>query len=326
LWDVSRGSAEVGGALFELAGYSATLSGTIAAESISSDGALVANRTKETVQIWDVKARRQARPPLKHGGYVRSASFVDGGRLLVVGGDDKAAAVWDMRVVGDAPKFALSHTANVDGVEVSPDGRTVLTRSDDGFARLWDATTGRALFPPLEHSCALRFGMFIAGGRAVMTRSRDDVNCPRVAILWNVATGQRYSTMDMTGASAVGFSPSGTLMFSDHRPGGSEFQDDGTVSIMRVWNANSGELRFIEPFTSKDNVIAAAFTPDGTHLMIASGRQVSLWAVSATRLQSTLGASTRLCLKPEFRRQNLGETAPEASERYIACERRRGRK
>ena len=37
------------------------------------------------------------------------------------------------------------------GAAFDADGRRVLTWSEDGTARLWDAATGQALTPPLKH-------------------------------------------------------------------------------------------------------------------------------------------------------------------------------
>ncbi len=65
----------------------------------------------------------------------------------------------------------------------SPDGKTVITGSEDGTARLWDASTGRPLGPPLTHQGAVRAVAFSPDGKTVITGSRDGT-----ARLWDVAT------------------------------------------------------------------------------------------------------------------------------------------
>ena len=45
---------------------------------------------------------------------------------------------------------AMQHGTNVVSAKFSPDGRRIVTASDDGTAQVWDAQTGRRLTEPLS--------------------------------------------------------------------------------------------------------------------------------------------------------------------------------
>ena len=55
------------------------------------------------------------------------------------------------RRTGRRRRPPFGHQATVRGVAFSPDGRTVLTGSDDHTARLWDAATGAPIGRPMRH-------------------------------------------------------------------------------------------------------------------------------------------------------------------------------
>ena len=63
----------------------------------------------------------------------------------------------------------------------SPDGKTVLTGSDDKTARLWDAATGQPLGPPMKHQGAVRAVAFSPDGKTIVTGSDD-----KTARLWHM--------------------------------------------------------------------------------------------------------------------------------------------
>src|SRR5262249_4011272 len=66
-------------------------------------------------------------------------------------------------------------------VAFSPDGKTVLTGSDDHTARLWEAASGKPLGLPLQHQERVVAVAFSPDGRTVLTGSQD-----HTARLWRV--------------------------------------------------------------------------------------------------------------------------------------------
>src|SRR5439155_1637503 len=76
----------------------------------------------------------------------------------------------------------------------------------DRTARLWDATTGEPVAPPLEHGDELTHASFSPDGRWVVTASKD-----RTARLWDAATGEPLAPPLRHPATVaqVAFSPDG---------------------------------------------------------------------------------------------------------------------
>ncbi len=67
----------------------------------------------------------------------------------------------------------------------SPDGRRVVTASDDQTARVWVADTGKPVGAPLQHRSIVNSAAFSPDGRRVMTASADNT-----ARVWEADTGK----------------------------------------------------------------------------------------------------------------------------------------
>lgn len=128
------------------------------------------------------------------------------------------AQLWDA-ATGKLLHTLTGHRSLVTDAEFSPDGREVVTVSDDNTGRIWSARSGHLLRVLVGHSFPVNTGSFSPDGHWVVTASQF------TAGLWNAGTGQLLSylvghTAKLTGAS---FSPAGNWILT-----GSE---DGTARV-----------------------------------------------------------------------------------------------
>ncbi len=204
-----------------------------------------------------------------------------------------------------ALKEVFSHQDAVNCVAFSPDGKTVLTGSDDKTARLWNAATGKPIGPPLAHQDAVNCVAFSPDGKTVLTGGAD-----KTARLWNSATGKPIgSPLAHQGAvESVAFSPDGktVLTGSDERtarlwdaatgkpigsplahqdwvsavafsPGGKAVLTGSHDSTARLWDAATGEP-IAPPLAHQSIVWAVAFSPDGKTVLTGSDDKTArLW-------------------------------------------------
>jgi tetratricopeptide (TPR) repeat protein len=151
-------------------------------------------------------------------------------------------------------------------VAFSPDGKTVLTGSEDNTARLWDAATGQPLGLPMTHQDQLDAVVFSPDGKTVLTGSHD-----KTARLWDAATGQPLGLpiTHQARVSAVAFSPDSKTVLT------------GSVdNTARLWDAATGQP-LGPPMTHPGPVRAVAFSPDGKTVLTGSvDKTARLWDVS----------------------------------------------
>jgi WD40 repeat protein len=98
------------------------------------------------------------------------------------------------------------HTAGLTVARFSQDGRQIVTASDDGTARVWDASSGRLMSQLRGHSRAVSGAGFSPDGRFVVTASDDET-----VQIWVAATGQLLAALAGHGGPvlSVQFAPDG---------------------------------------------------------------------------------------------------------------------
>ena len=160
----------------------------------------------------------------------------------------------------------LAHQAEVNYAEFSPDGRWVVTASQDRTARVWDAQTGQPLAESLlQHAGPVNSARFSPDSQWVVTASDD-----HTAQIWNVLTGQRsgYPLQHSNAVVTAEFSPDGRWVVTASA--------DETA---RVWDARTGAA-VSKPLQhrEKGEVKSARFSPDSQYVVTTSiGDTVQIW-------------------------------------------------
>ena len=279
IWDASNGEQltlldEPGGGRISYATFAP--SGTEVATA-SNDG---------TVRLWDAYPRQLIRGIAEPGSApLNDASFNAAGNELVTAGSDGTARIWDiatgrqLRVLHegtDGVNFANAGNA-INSASFSPDGDDVVTASNDGTARIWNARTGR-LLKTLETGFPTYSAAFSPDGTHIMTAT-DAASI----IIWNAKSATEASEF---------FAGKAFLYHASYSPNGTEIitaSNDGTA---RIWAADSDAFNgtqlaiFREPKGAP--IGSAAFSSNGADIVTVSDDGTArIWDIR-TRKQLTV--------------------------------------
>jgi WD40 repeat protein len=243
------------------------------------------------VLVWDVAIGATV-GRFEAGAAVRSASFGDRGRLLLVASADGVARIWEAEgarlrnafrhtslagaafspdselvvtwggptarvwhVGEDAKPLVLrGHRGSVVSAAFSPDGKRVVTAGEDGTARIWDVSTGRLLHTLVGHREALTDAQFSADGAIVVTASLDTD-----ARTWDAETGRPLQVLrgHFSKVSSASFNPDGRWVVT------------ASATTAGLWRTNTGRLLFYLR-GHEAALTTATFSPDGTRILTAS--------------------------------------------------------
>jgi hypothetical protein len=155
------------------------------------------------------------------------------------------------------------HTDRVWACAVTPDGRHVVSASEDKTLKVWELARGRAVATLEGHTSLVNACAVTPDGRHVVSASDD-----QTLKVWELASGRAVATLEghtsLVNACAV--TPDGRHVVSA--------SEDQTL---KIWELASGRaVATLEGHTSW--VHACAVTPDGRHVVSASADQtLKVW-------------------------------------------------
>jgi WD40 repeat protein len=216
----------------------------------------------------NLDAWRREVPPVKvlAGSGPGGAGVVftpDGQTLVACAGS--SAQLWDVPTASLRGE-PLCHESPLVGVAVRPDGRRVLTASEDGTVRQWDPATGKPIGPALAAGALHATAVYSPNGRWLAATG--------IGRLWDADTGAvRFDLPHPARVLVVAFSPDSRQVLtgcSDRKA--------------RLWDVATGKL-VSEPFAEHERELWwVAFSPDGKTLLVGDGMTFQLRNASTHKL------------------------------------------
>ncbi|HLF73468.1 MAG TPA: WD40 repeat domain-containing protein, partial [Anaerolineales bacterium] len=243
------------------------------------------NCVQGSARVWSAKTGKEI-ARMVHNSQVYRVAFSPDGKYVVSGGcdqydqvsqicDEGSARVWSTETGNEVARMVHEGTVRV--VAFSPDGKHIVSGSDDETARVWNALTGKEISRmrhwagPITDSTinlnpnqgTVRAVAFSPDGNHVAPGGCDHrdaitVLCTRaIARVWQTATGQEVAHMEHAGqVNSIALSRDGLYIVSGSW--------DGTA---RVWDAKIGVE--VARMTYNGAVTFVDFSPDGRSIISA---------------------------------------------------------
>ena len=169
------------------------------------------------------------------------------------------------------------HTHEVTSITLSPDGRHIVSGSDDNTLRVWDFGTGRCLNTLQGHTKEVYSVALSPDGRHIVSGSKD--NTLRV---WELGTGRCLNTLwgHTNRVNSVAVSADGCHIFSG-----------SWDKTLRVWELGTG--RYLNTLWGHTYAVYSIDVgPDGRHIVSGSGNTLRVWELGTGRCLHTLQGHT----------------------------------
>jgi WD40 repeat protein len=167
-----------------------------------------------------------------------------------------------------------AHKAAVNKISFSPDGRFLVSDSNDNTIKLWDVSTGKVINTLDKNKLKINSFSFIKDGLLAYDSADGKVQ------VWNVTTGKVIKTFNKNalGIKSVTFSPNGWVA------------SPVTDNSLKIWDITTGKtINTLQ--ADRIGVNKVIFSPDGQRLASQSeqGDQIiwKIWNVTTSKPIST---------------------------------------
>jgi hypothetical protein len=207
---------------------------------------------------------------------VTSVDISGDGRYVVTVSD--SVRIWDAYSGDWLRTLSPDHLPHA--AAFSPDGSHVVTGSIGGQTRLWSVEDGS----PIKQGYwagDINSVSYSRDGSKIITSGRNTSSKPVAAVVWDAVTLQQETTL-LPFSTAL----SQTSYSADFSPDGTRVVSGGDQLVLTISNPQTGS--FLGKIDYGNVIRSVRYSPDGSEIVIAGNKGVSLWNSSTQQLIRSL--------------------------------------
>jgi WD domain, G-beta repeat len=228
------------------------------------------------VKVWQIDRGTQIHDLAGHSHLLQAVVLTADGLRAYSAGFDQKILGWDL-ASGQLLPFQVNTEVAVNILQITQDGKQLISGHSNGEIKIWDSHSGRFLTSWDGHEGGV--SSLALTDQLLASASEDGT-----VILWNIRNGEQLQTF-------AGHSGKVTQVAID--PQGKQVITAGIDCTVRVWNAQTGEPQHLLVGHER-SVNAVLISPDGRSIISGSDdKTVKIWRlVDGQLINSLLGHET----------------------------------